>query len=293
MVLIGESIHIISKDVNEAVKNRDPMVIQDLAKKQTAAGADYIDINLGPAKKDPEETTRWLVETIQAVTDLPLSVDTLNSVAMEAGLKAATKKRPLLNSSSGKAVSKEKMLPLAKKYNTDVVISVITDKGCPPDIDSRTESIMETVALANEMGIPNEDIWVDPIILPVSADQKQVAEAGDFIAILADLLPGVKSTIGLSNVSNGTPDHLRGILNRTYMVMLGRRGLYSAIADVLDPELIALNQGKMPKIVDLIYKTMDGEEIPLSSLSKQEQDYVKTAKVLTGKTLYSHAWLEM
>jgi len=220
-------------------------------------------------------------------------VDTLNSVAMEAGLKAATKKRPLLNSSSGKAVSKEKMLPLAKKYNTDVVISVITDKGCPPDIDSRTESIMETVALANEMGIPNEDIWVDPIILPVSADQKQVAEAGDFIAILADLLPGVKSTIGLSNVSNGTPDHLRGILNRTYMVMLGRRGLYSAIADVLDTELVAINQGKLPKIVDLIYKVMDGEEVPLSSLSKQEQDYVKTTKVLMGKTLYSHAWLEM
>ena len=293
MVLIGESIHIISNDVNEAVKNRDPKVIQDLAKKQTAAGAHYIDINLGPAKKDPEETTKWLVETIQAVTDLPLSVDTLNSVAMEAGLKAATKKRPLLNSSSGKAVSKEKMLPLAQKYNTDVVISVITDKGCPPDMDSRTESIMDTVALANEMGIPNEDIWVDPIILPVSADQKQVAEAGDFIAILADLLPGVKSTIGLSNVSNGTPEHLRGILTRTYMVMLGRRGLYSAIADVLDPELVAINQGKMPKLVDLIHKTMDGEEIPVSSLSKQEQDYVKTTKVLMGKTLYSHAWLEM
>lgn len=293
MVLIGESIHIISKEVNDAVKDRDPKVIQDLAKRQTDAGANYIDINLGPAKKDPEEVTKWLVETAQAVTDLPFSVDTLNSVAMEAGLKAATKKRPLLNSSSGKAVSKEKMLPLAKKYNTDVVISVITDKGCPPDIDSRTESIMETVALANEMGIPNEDIWVDPIILPVSADQKQVAEAGEFIAILADLLPGVKSTIGLSNVSNGTPDHLRGILNRTYMVMLGRRGLYSAIADVLDTELVAINQGKLPKIVDLIYKVMDGEEVPLSSLSKQEQDYVKTTKVLMGKTLYSHAWLEM
>jgi 5-methyltetrahydrofolate corrinoid/iron sulfur protein methyltransferase len=292
MVLIGESIHIISKDVNESVKNRDPKVIQDLAKAQAAAGADYIDINLGPAKKDPEEVTKWLVDTIQGVTDLPLSVDTLNPVAMEAGLKAC-KKRPLLNSSSGRTDSKGKMLPLAKKYNTGVVISVLTDKGCPPDIDSRTESIMDTVAFANEMGIPNEDIWVDPIILPVSADQKQVAEAIEFIAILADLLPGVKSTIGLSNVSNGTPDHLRGILNRTYMVMLGRKGLYSAIADVLDPECIALNKGKMPKIVDLIYKMMDGEEIPLSSLSRQEQDYVKTTKVLMGKTLYSHAWLEV
>jgi 5-methyltetrahydrofolate corrinoid/iron sulfur protein methyltransferase len=184
------------------------------------------------------------------------------------------------------------MLPLAKKYNTDVVISVLTDKGCPPDIDSRTESIMETVALANELGIPNEDIWVDPIILPVSADQKQVAEALEFIKILQDLLPGVKSTVGLSNVSNGTPEELRGILNRTYMVMLGRCGLYSAIADTLDKELVSLNKGELPNIVALIYKAMDGEAINMSSLPQKEQDYVKTTKVLMAETLYSHAWLE-
>ena len=121
MVLIGENIHIIAQFVNNAVKERDTKVIQDLAKAQAESGADYIDINLGPAKKDPEEVAQWLVNTIQEVTDLPLSVDTLNPVAMEAGLKAC-KKRPLLNSSSGRTDSKEKMLPLAKKYNTDVVI---------------------------------------------------------------------------------------------------------------------------------------------------------------------------
>ena len=291
MVLIGESIHIISKNVNDAVKERNPQVIQDLAKQQTAAGADYIDLNLGPAKKDPEEVTQWLVNTIQGVSDLPISVDTLNAVAMEAGLKAC-KKRPLLNSASGRTDSKERVLPLAKKYNTDVVISVLTDKGCPPDIDSRIESIMETVALANEMGIPNEDIWIDPIILPVSADQKQVKEALEFIGMLADLLPGVKSTVGLSNVSNGTPEELRPMLNRTYMVMLGRNGLYSAIADVLDKDLVRLNKGELSKITDLIYKTMDGESVDMGSLSKEEQNYVKSAKVLLGETLYSHAWLE-
>ena len=291
MVLIGESIHIISQQVNDAVKDRNAKVIQDLATAQAEAAADYIDINLGPARKDPEEVTQWLVNTIQEVTDVSLSVDTLNPVAMEAGLKAS-KKRPLLNSSSGRTDSKELMLPLAKKYSTDVVISVLTDKGCPPDVDSRIESIMETVAYANELGIPNEDIWVDPIILPVSADQKQVAEAVEFIGMLADLLPGVKSTVGLSNVSNGTPEELRGILNRTYMVMLGRCGLYSAIADVLDKELTSLNKGELPDIVDLIHKTMDGEVVDTSSLSQKEQDYVKTTKVLMGETLYSHAWLE-
>lgn len=291
MVLIGESIHIISDEINNAVKERNPQVILQLAKAQAQAGADYIDVNLGPAKKDPEEMPQWLAETIQQGADLPLSIDTLNPVAMEAGLKAC-KKRPLLNSASGRTDSKEHMLPLAKKYNTDVVISVLTDKGCPPDVDSRIESIMETVAIANEMGIPNEDIWVDPIILPVSADQKQVWEAVEFIGMLQDLLPGVKSTVGLSNVSNGTPEELRGILNRTYMVMMGRRGLYSAIADVLDDDLVKLNKGDLPKIVELIYKTMDGEAPDISSLSKQEQDYVKTVKVLMGETLYSHAWLD-
>jgi len=82
------------------------------------------------------------------------------------------------------------------------------------------------------------------------------------------------------------------MLNRTYMVMLGRSGLYSAIADVLDKDLVRLNKGELPKIVDLIYKTMDGGSVDLGSLSKEEQDYVKTAKVLMGETLYSHAWLE-
>lgn len=291
MVLIGESIHIISGEINNAVKERDSNVIRKLAAAQAQAGADYIDINLGPAKKDPEEVTQWLVNTIQEVADVPLSVDTLNPVAMEAGLKAC-KKRPLLNSSSGRTDSKEQMLPLAKKYGTDVVISVLTDKGCPPDVDSRIESVMETVDHANELGIPNEDIWVDPIILPVSADQKQVGEAVEFIGMLADLLPGVKSTVGLSNVSNGTPEELRGILNRTYMVMMERKGLYSAIADVLDEELVSLNKGGLRDIVDLIHKTMDGEAIDMSSLSQKEQDYVKTTKVLMGETLYSHAWLE-
>lgn len=291
MVLIGESIHIISRDVNNAVKERNSKVIQDLAKAQTDAGADYIDLNLGPAKRDPEEVTQWLVNTIQEVTDLPISVDTLNPVAMESGLKSC-KKRPLLNSASGRTDSKELMLPLAKKYNTDVVISVLTDRGCPPDVDSRIESIMGTIALANDMGIPNEDIWVDPIVLPVSADQNQVREALEFVGMLADLVPGVKSTVGLSNVSNGTPDELRGILNRTYMVMLGKRGLYSAIADALDEELVKLNKGELPKIVDLIGKTMDGEAIDIGSLSPKELDYVKTTKVLMGEILYSHAWLE-
>jgi len=292
MVIIGENIHVIAQAVSTAIRERDAKVIQDLAKAQ--AEADYIDLNVGPMKRDTEETMQWLVNVVQEVTDLPLSIDTLNPVAMEAGLKAC-RKRPLLNSASGKTASKEQMLPLAKKYNCNVVISVMTDKGMPPDVESKIESIMDTVAYANELGIPNEDIWVDPILLPISTagEGQRFALANlEFIKILGDVLPGIKSTVGLSNTSNGVPDHLRPLLNRTYLVMLARNGLYSAIADPLDGELISLTRGGMPEIVEFIYKTMDGEAINLSALAQKEVEYVKTARVLKGETLYSNAWLE-
>lgn len=295
MIIIGENIHVIAKDVSQAIRERNEKVIQALAREQTQAGAHYIDLNVGPMKKDTEETMKWLVNCVQEVTDLPLSIDTMNPLAMEAGLKNCIK-RPLLNSASGKTDSKQQMLPLAKKYNCDVVISVMTDKGMPPEVESKIESIMDTVAYANELGIPNEDIWVDPIILPVStAGEGQKIAVGnlEFIKILPDVLPGVKSTVGLSNVSNGVPAHLRPILNRTYLVMLERNGLYSAIADPLDEELMAFMRGELQDIKNLIYKVMDGEEVDLSSLSQKEVAYVKTARVLMAQTLYSDAWLEI
>jgi cobalamin-dependent methionine synthase I len=294
MVIIGENIHVIAQAVSTAIRERNVKVIQDLTKAQTEAGADYVDLNVGPMKKDTEETMQWLVNTVQKATDLSLSIDTLNPVAMEAGLKAC-QKRPLLNSASGKTNSKEQMLPLAKKYNCNVVISVMTDKGMPPDVESKVDSIMGTVEYANELGIPNEDIWVDPILLPISTageGQRFTVLNLEFIKILGDVLPGVKSTVGLSNTSNGVPDQLRPLLNRTYLVMLGRNGLYSAIADPLDKELMSLIKGEMPKIIELIHKTMDKEDIDLSALSQKQVEYVKTARVLMGETLYSDAWLE-
>lgn len=294
MIIIGENIHIIARTVSTAIRERNPKPIQDLAKAQTEAGADYLDLNLGPLSKNPEETMQWVVNIVQEVTDLPLSLDTLNPVAMEAGLPIC-KKRPLINSASGKKEQKEGLLPLAKKYNCAVVISVINDRGMPPDVELKTESIMDTVAYANELGIPNEDIWVDPIVLPVSTagEGQGFAKASlKFIKIIADILPGIKSTVGLSNISNGAPKELRPLLNRTYLVMLQRYGLYSTIADPLDEELVNLIRGDMPDIVNLIYKVMDGEDVDLSSLSQKEVDYVKTAKVIVGEVLYSNAWLE-
>ncbi len=294
MIVIAEGIHVIAKTVNDAIKSRDKKPIQDLARAQAEAGADYIDLNVGFVRKDTEETMQWIVNTVQEVADLPLSIDTMNPVAMEAGLKAC-KKRPLLNSASGKTDSKEQMLPLAKKYDCDVVISCINDKGMPPEADSKLDSIMNTVAYANELGIPNEHIWCDPIVLPASTagtGQDHALATYEFIKILPEALPDIKSIVGLSNISSGVPVELRPLLNRVYLVMLDRSGLYSSIHDVLDEDIMKLCRGERQNIVDLIYRTWDGEDIDLSSLSQEEVNYVKTAKVLAGEVLYSDAWLE-
>ena len=294
MIMIGESIHVIARAVNEAIKARDAKVIQDLARAQGEAGADYIDLNVGFLRKDTEETMQWIVSTAQEATDLPLSLDTMNPVAMEVGLKIC-KIRPLINSASGKTDSKEQMLPLAKKYDCDVVISVINDKGMPAEGDSKLDSIMDTVAYANDLGIPNDRIWADPIVLPVSTageGQKNALATYEFIQMLPEALPDIKSVVGLSNISNGVPMELRPLLNRTYQMMLQRYGLYSSIVDVLDNDMVSMVRGGMQNMVNLIYRTMDGEDIDLSSLSQEEINYVKTAKVLMGETLYSDAWLE-
>lgn len=289
MILIGESIHILSKVVSDAIKARDEKPLQELAIKQANAGADYIDLNVGPARKDPD-VMKWLAGVIQEVVKKPLSLDTTNPVAMEAGLSVC-KIPPLINSASGKQESKEKMLPLAAKYNCDVVLSVLIDAGIPTDSSSRAEAIMETVAYANEIGIPNERIWVDPIMMPISVDQPQVVELFEFMKILQDVCPEAKSTLGLSNLSNGTPEHLRGILNRICLAMLDRYNCFSAIVDSFDEELVKLAKGQLPDIKNLIYRAMD-EEMDTSNLPKKEADIVKTVNVLMGRSLYSHSWLE-
>lgn len=289
MILIGENIHILSKVVSDAIKARDEKPLQELAIQQANAGADYIDLNVGPARKDPD-VMKWLAGVIQEVVKKPLSLDTTNPVAMEAGLSVC-KIPPLINSASGKQESKEKMLPLAAKYNCDVVLSVLIDAGIPTDSSSRAEAIMETVAYANEIGIPNERIWVDPIMMPISVDQPQVVELFEFMKILQDICPEAKSTLGLSNLSNGTPEHLRGILNRICLAMLDRYNCFSAIVDSFDEELVKLAKGQLPDIKNLIYRAMD-EEVDTSNLPKKETDIVKTVNVLMGRSLYSHSWLE-
>jgi 5-methyltetrahydrofolate corrinoid/iron sulfur protein methyltransferase len=291
MILIGESINVVSKTIGPAMKQREPQPIQELAKAQAEAGADYLDINIGPARKAGDELMEWIVNTVQEVTDLPLSLDTTNPVAMEAGLKVH-KGKALINSIS--VVRMEEELPLAQKYGANFIGLLWGREGMPRDADERAMLAVELMTTASTMGIPNESIWFDPIATPVvNIEANQAKPCLEFMSSLGDVAPGCHSTIGLSNVSNGAPTHLRPYLNRTYLIMLMRYGLHSAIVDVLDSELVQIARGQRQDIVDLIYKMMDGERPDLSSLPDELAKYAKTVKVLTGESLYSHSWLEV
>jgi 5-methyltetrahydrofolate corrinoid/iron sulfur protein methyltransferase len=152
---------------------------------------------------------------------------------------------------------------------------------------------VELLYFANEAGIPNEKIWVDGIVTPVNIQQPQAISLMEFQKMLPDIAPGAKSTCGLSNISNGPPEHLRPILNQTYMVMLEKCGMESVIADPRDDQLIDIAKGRRQDIVDLIYGMLDGNEPDRGSLSKEMLDYAKTVDVIMGKTLYSDSWLEV
>ncbi|MDP2931445.1 MAG: dihydropteroate synthase [Chloroflexota bacterium] len=290
MILIGENINIMSQTIGPALKGRDPKPIHEMAKAETAAGCDYLDINIGPARKAGDELMSWAVKTVQEVTNKPLSLDTTNPVAMEAGLKVH-KGKALINSISPARADVE--LPLVKQYNAYMVGLLWGLEGMPRDAAERGVTVAELMYKANEMGIPNEEIWIDPIASPVSVEINQVKACLEFMSMLPEIAPGCKSTVGLSNISNGAPTHLRPYLNRTYLIMLMRFGLYSAIVDAFDTELIDIARGKKPELVSLVQRVVDGEKPDLASLSAEEVKYVKTVRVLTGESLYSHSWLEV
>jgi len=292
MKIVGENLNIMSNTIGPALRGRDPGPVQNMVRDETAAGIDYLDLNIGPARKAGDEMMAWAVDVVQKVTDTPLSLDTTNPIAMEAGLKTY-RGRALVNSVSLQPERLEKLLPMVKEYNAEMIGLLWGVEGMPRDANERCLLAVDLVYKANEMGIPNEDIWIDPIVTPVSVEINQVQACLEFMSMLGDIAPGCKSIIGLSNISNGTPTHLRPYLNRTYMIMLMKYGLYSAIADAFDSELISIARGEMPEIVNLVHRVMDGERPDMASLSQQEAEYVKTVRVLTGESLYSHSWLKV
>ena len=236
MIIIGELINGMYKDVGKAIVNKETDVIEHLAVEQVNAGATILDVNTGPYSKNPKDDMKWLIESIQKVADVSLALDSTKTDVIEEGLKLV-KKRAVINSTSADDEKMDKIFSLAKKYNTQVIGLAMDKSGVPNSRQRRLELAATIVAKAMDYGIAAEDLFLDPIVLPVNVAQTQGLEVLESIRefrLLCD--PAPNTTIGLSNVSQGTK--ARSLINRTFLVMAVANGLTSAIVDPLDKDLM-------------------------------------------------------
>ncbi|HID97740.1 MAG TPA: dihydropteroate synthase [Thermodesulfobacteriaceae bacterium] len=291
---IAESINIMGNRTGKAMKERDPGPIELMANEEVADGGDFLDLNIGPARKDGPELMPWIVKVVEDVTDCPLSLDTTNADALIEGIRAARNpEKHIMNSISLQPERMDKLIPVAAEAGCYVVGLLWGVDGMPRDSNERAAMTVELTMAMNEAGIPNEKILVDPIATPITLGSDQVMSGIDFMAMLPEIAPGAKSTVGLSNVSNGVSAEKRPYLNRAFLAMLMKTGIWSAIVETYDHELIELAHGERPELVKLVHDIMDGNEPDPQSLSPKELEYYKTTRVLMGKTIFSESWLEL
>lgn len=236
MIIIGELINGMYKDVTRAIANREADIIQHLALEQVKDGASILDVNVGPYSKDPVLEMRWLVETIQSVVEVPLSLDSTKADVIEEGLKLA-RKRAVINSTSADIDRMDVIFGLAKKYNAQVIGLTMDKSGVPNNKDHRLELAQVIVAKAIECGINTEDLYLDPILLPLNVAQAQGVEVLESIREFRLLCnPAPQTVFGLSNLSQGAKK--RSLINRTFLTMAIANGLTSVILDPLDKKLM-------------------------------------------------------
>ncbi len=291
---IAESINIMGKRSGTAMKERNPGPVQEMAKEETAAGGSYLDLNIGPARKDGTELMPWVVETVQSAVDTPLCLDTTNGDAMEAGFKVVKdRSNAIMNSISAQPERMEKLIPVAAEAGCDVIALLWGPDGMPRDSNERAAMAVDLMMALNEAGIPNEKILFDPIGTPITLGADQIASGLEFMMMLQDIAPGAGSTVGLSNVSNGVAEHLRKYLDRTYLIMLMKYGISTAIVNSYDKELIGICKGERQDLVDLVHGMMDGNDPGPAGLSGSALEHYKTYKTLSGQTIFSESWLEL
>jgi cobalamin-dependent methionine synthase I len=306
MYIIGENIHILSDKVKAALQERDREFFMELAIKQVEAGAQAVDLNLGPRKKDGEEVFPWMVDTVQAVVDVPLSFDSTNIVGIEAGLKKITKAQPIINSTSAEPERLEKVPLVAKQYNAKLVALTMGQSGIPVSADERVNIAVEKlIPRMVEIDYPVENLIIDPLVLTVSGCQEYCPECVEAVRTLPFAWnPSPQISVGLSNVSNAVPREGRPLINRVYCAMLMGAGLQMMIADPLDEQLkevirvIETRDESTPvgrlylKIHDRV-AAMEHPAIEDVDMSDPEQAAIwKTIQILLNKVIYADSYLQ-
>jgi len=235
MIFIGERVNAGFKDIKKAIQDKEGSAIQEWAKKQTDAKANYIDVNLGTASNKPEDLC-WMIEQVQAAVDTPISIDN-NRPAMLKEAIPVCNKPPLINSTTADEARMEELFPLVAEHNASIIGLAMDESGSPKTADKRVELAGTIMAKAMEYGIDSDQIFLDPIVIPLKFMQEQCKEilnAASQFQMFSDPPPHI--VCGLSNISNGTT-HKR-LINRIFAAMLVANGLDAVICDVTDTELV-------------------------------------------------------
>lgn len=306
MLIIGENIHIIAPRVKQAIEERDTRFIQELAVRQVEAGAGVLDLNIGPQRKRGAEIMPWIVDAVQQVCDVPVSLDTTNLAAMEAGLQRC-RQRATLNSASADPERLDSVMQLAGRYEARVIALTMGVDGIPTTPDGRAGIAMEALLPAAEAaGIPMPDVFLDPLVLTVAYNQDVAPVAVDSIRIFKQLSdPAPTTIVGLSNVSNGCDPAARPLINRTYLVMLLGAGLDAAIADPLDREQmewvrVVEQRDDSTPLNRLLLALRDAseamEELDESLIDQSDPEQValyKTYRMLQNQVIYADSYLRI
>ena len=306
MYIIGENIHILSDKVKEAVKAKDAKFFQELAVKQVEAGAQAVDLNLGPRKADWMDMFPWIVKTVEAVVDVPLSIDTTNILGVEAALQTVTKAQPIINSVSAEPERLEKVPLLAKQYNARLVALTMSTSGIPVGADERVNiAVEQLIPRMMEIDYPMENLIIDPLVLTVSGCQQycpHLIEAVRTLQFAWDPPPAI--SVGLSNVSNAVPREGRPLINRVYCAMLMGVGLNMMIADPLDTEqnevIRVIEQRDTSTAIGRLYlkiadriAAMEEPQLEDVDMSDPEQVAIwKTIQILLNKVIYADGYLQ-
>ena len=236
MYIIGELINGMYQNIAQAIKEKNKAVIQECALAQVKAGADALDVNCGPASRQPAADIQWLVECIQEVTDKTISLDSSKPEVIEAGIKAA-RNGLVINSTTADPDKLSRLIPLAKEHQAKLIGLAISSKGIPQDRDQRLELAAVIVAACLERDFPVDDLYLDPIVMPVNVAQAQAKEILESLREFRIIShPGPRTVVGLSNVSQGA--RYRNLINRTFLTMAAASGLDAAILDPLDNDLM-------------------------------------------------------
>ncbi len=236
MIIIGEKINSTRKSVREVIAKKDTALLQKLAVDQVQAGADYLDVNTGAFPDEEPKLMEWLVKLVQEAVEAPLSLDSANPAALEAGLKVSKFGKPIINSITAEKARFEKVLPLVLKFKSPVLALSLGDGGITKTVESRFAVAKRLIETLCAEGIAQEEIFLDPLIQPVSVQNDFAVVALEVIRRVRQEFPAVHITCGLSNVSFGLPQ--RAKLNRYFLIMAMAAGLDSAILDPLDHELM-------------------------------------------------------